>query len=172
MSGMSTSPAIGGRQPPWLVLALLALAAVILGWLGYRVAAPSLAGWYGDLVKPAIAPPAGVFAPLGAVLYLLMALAAWHIVRSGADDGAKTRALRAFWIQLALVFAWVLIFFGARDPGWAFVEILILLAALIVAVMRFAAIDRRAGLLLLPQLGWTAFATLLNFLIWKMNLKP
>lgn len=153
------------------MLGFLLVAAAAVGWIGYRVAAPALGGWYGELVKPAIALPGSVFAPAWVVLYILMALAAWTVVRSDADERDKARALRAFWIQLALSLTWSLILFGARDPGWAFVEILILLAALIIALLRFAKIDRRAGLLLLPQLGWSAYAALLNFLIWQMNLK-
>lgn len=160
------------RPPSRAVLAFLALAATAAGWVAWRVAAPALGGWYGEIVKPAIALPGIVFTPVWAVLYLLMALGAWMVISSDAEAVVKARALRAFWIQLALSFAWIVILFGARDPGWAFVEVLILLAAAVIALLRFAKIDRRAGLLLLPQLAWTTYATLLNFLIWQMNLKP
>jgi translocator protein len=160
------------RQQSRSVLAFLAVAAAAAGWVAWRVAAPALGGWYGEIVKPAIAPPGAVFAPAWAALYLLMALGAWSVFRSDAEPAAKARAFRAFWIQLALSFAWIVILFGARDPGWAFVEILILLAAVVIALLRFAKIDRLAGLLLLPQLAWTAYMTLLNFLVWQMNLKP
>lgn len=162
----------GERLQPWSVLAFLAAAALAVAWLGWRVAAPSLDRWYAEIVKPAIALPGFAFAPIWALLYLVMALAAWTVVRSGAEPAVKTRALRAFWIQLSLSLAWIVIMFGARDPGWAFVEILLLLAALIITLLRFAKIDRRAGLLLLPQLAWTSYATILSFLIWQLNLKP
>ena len=32
-----------------------------------------------------------------------------------------------------------------------------------------ALVDRRAGLLLLPYLAWVAFATSLNYELWRLN---
>ncbi|MBD3242177.1 MAG: sensory protein TspO, partial [Chitinivibrionales bacterium] len=56
-----------------------------------------------------------------------------------------------------------------RRPGWAFVEILLLVAAIIATIVLFARISKAAALLLLPYLAWTLFATVLNGSIWVTN---
>ncbi|MBM3526276.1 MAG: tryptophan-rich sensory protein [Alphaproteobacteria bacterium] len=157
------------RFPDWLVLALFVAVTLAVGFLGSRATTPAIGTWYASLTKPAITPPNAVFAPVWTALYVLMAVAAWLVWRSGPDGRAIAAAMRAFWIQLALNLAWSWIFFGARDIGWAFFEILLLIAALLVTILRFWRISPRAGMLLLPYLAWTLFATLLTLRFWQLN---
>jgi tryptophan-rich sensory protein len=72
-------------------------------------------------------------------------------------------------VQLALNAAWTPIFFGLRRPGLALAEILATLGAVAVTVALFLRERTLAGLLLLPYLAWTSFATLLNAAIWRRN---
>lgn len=156
------------RVPGWLALVLFLAATLGIGYLGSRATAPAIGGWYAGLVKPAITPPNAVFAPVWTTLYVLMAVAAWLVWR--APDGPGRRAaLRVFWIQLALNLAWSWIFFGARDIGWAFFEILLLLVALALTLWRFHAVAPRAALLLVPYAAWTGFAAVLTWQFWQLN---
>ena len=59
--------------------------------------------------------------------------------------------------------------FGLHRPGWALAEILVLLTAILATIRVFWRVDRPAGLLLLPYAAWVAFATVLNWTIWRMN---
>jgi benzodiazapine receptor len=146
---------------------LLALA----GFVGLTFLAP-LAGawsppgeWYRSLVKPAWTPPAWVFGPAWTVLYLSMAVAAWGMWRR-AGWGAPHR----WWLaQLALNAAWTPIFFGLRQPGWAFAEIVLLWLATAVTLAQFLKTVRWTGWLLAPYLAWLTFAAALNLAIWRMN---
>lgn len=54
-------------------------------------------------------------------------------------------------------------------PGAAFFEILALLAAIAATTIAFWPRSRAAGILMLPYLGWVAFASVLNFTIWRLN---
>lgn len=147
-----------------------------LGLIGW-IALPLLAGvggsmfpardYYRVLETPSWAPPSWLFGPVWTTLYVLMGVAAWLVWMT--DDSRKRSALTAFVVQLVLNFAWSWIFFGMRNPGAALVEILVLLAAIVVTAVLFWRVHRTAGVLLLPYLAWTSFATALNFSIWSLN---
>lgn len=146
---------------------LLALA----GFVGLTFLAP-LAGawlppgdWYRALAKPDWTPPSWVFGPAWTFLYLSMAVAAWGVWRK-AGWSTPTR----WWlVQLALNAAWTPVFFGLRQPGWAFAEIVLLWLAAAVTLAQFLKTVRWAGWLLVPYLAWLTFAAALNFAIWRMN---
>lgn len=148
----------------------------LAGWLALCFAAAALGGlagagpgaWYASLQKPSWNPPAWIFGPVWTVLYTLMALCAWLVWRRGGWT-AQRGPLRLFLFQLALNAAWTPLFFGLHQPGWALLDILLLLAAIAATIRAFWPIHRPAALLLLPYLAWIAFATLLNFTLWRMN---
>jgi tryptophan-rich sensory protein len=64
---------------------------------------------------------------------------------------------------------WSIIFFGMRQPGWALIEILILFVLVLLTIKWFKVVDKRAAYLLIPYACWIAFATILNFEIWRLN---
>jgi tryptophan-rich sensory protein len=74
-----------------------------------------------------------------------------------------------FAVQLALNGLWSLLFFGMQSPGWAFVEILLLWAAIATTLVAFWRVELLAGALLVPYLLWVSFAVLLNGSIWMLN---
>jgi tryptophan-rich sensory protein len=72
-------------------------------------------------------------------------------------------------VQLALNAGWTIVFFGLNALGWAIVEILVLVAAILVTTVLFWTVRPLAGVLFLPYLAWTTFATYLTIAIWYMN---
>jgi tryptophan-rich sensory protein len=98
-----------------------------------------------------------------------MAVAAWLVWRKGISMPGVTLALTLFLIQLTLNGLWSYIFFGARSIGGALVDILLLLIVLSATAWVFWRQSQAAGLLLLPYLAWVAFASALNFTIWRLN---
>jgi tryptophan-rich sensory protein len=98
----------------------------------------------------------------------MMAVAAWRVWRRGGFV-AQRRTLTPFLIQLALNAAWSPLFFGLHRPDLAFVNILLLLGAIVWTMTSFARVDRIAAGLLLPYLLWVAFATVLNGVLWRLN---
>ena len=134
-------------------------------FLGARATMDAVATWYPTLVKPNWNPPTWLFGPAWTLLYLLMAVAAWLVWRQAGWNVA----LLVFGVQLALNVAWSFCFFAQRSPLAGLVDILLLWAAIAVTLVLFWRVDRVAGWLFVPYLGWVTFATALNFSIWRLN---
>jgi len=146
-------------------------ALALVGFIGLTFLAP-LAGawaapgdWYRSLTKPSWTPPPWLFGPAWTFLYLSMAVAAWGVWRKRGWSAPN----RCWLAQLFLNAAWTPLFFGLRQPGWAFAEIMLLWLAVAVTVVQFLKTVRWAGALMVPYLAWVTFASALNFAIWRMN---
>jgi tryptophan-rich sensory protein len=127
---------------------------------------PAIATWYAQLNQPSYAPPNWVFAPVWTTLYVLMAVAAWRVWRV---VGLNSPELIAYAVQLVLNFAWSGIFFALHRLDLAFTEILVLDLAILAAMILFFRRDAWAGLLFLPYLAWTLFASFLTYGFWRLN---
>ena len=146
-------------------LALLATAAAAVAG---AIASVRAADFYQQLAQPTWAPPAAVFGPVWSVLYVLMALAAWLVVRTLGWPSARP-AIALYVAQLALNALWPWIFFQWRLGGVALAEILALWTLLLLTVLAFWRARRLAGLLMLPYLAWVSFATVLTWAVWQRN---
>ncbi len=137
-----------------------------VGAAGSLFTEPNIASWYAGLTHPDIAPPDWVFAPVWTTLYILMAYAAWRVWRT---TGLKSREMLAFGVQLGLNLAWSAIFFGLHQISFALVEIILLDLAILYTIALFWRRDRVAGVVMLPYLAWSGFATVLTHAFWKLN---
>ncbi len=162
MSREMTSRARWGGLVVFLVLCLMA------GGLGAVATTPQIDTWYRTLAKPAWNPPDRIFGPVWTTLYLMMAVSGWLVWRRGGWKAASL-PLALFVTQLLLNVAWSWIFFGLHQPGWAFLEILLLWLAIAITMAFFFRRSLAAGWLLAPYLAWVSFAAMLNFAIWQMN---
>ncbi len=138
------------RPLPRPLAALLALAPVVLAAaLGNAATTPNLAGWYANLIKPALNPPNWVFGPIWTALYLLIACAFYRILRSKPSN-ARRRAISVFLFQMALNCAWSFAFFAAHNPTLGLAVIVAMEAAIVAAIVLFHPIDKTAARLLWP----------------------
>lgn len=147
-------------------LALSIAVPVGLGALsGYATRGETQGEWYTSLKKPSWQPPKWVFGPVWTTLYILMGVAFWRVWRAGAP----TLPVALYAVQLVLNVAWSFVFFKQHNLTLALANILALVAAIIATVAAFYDTDRTAGLLLLPYLAWTAFATGLTARLYSLN---
>ena len=167
MTTPSQVPARGVARDAAGLVVFLALSLVVAA-VGGAVTATSVGGWYASLAKPSFNPPNGIFGPVWTLLYVLMGVAAWRVWRKFSLVGARG-PLGLWGLQLALNLGWSVLFFGLRQIGPALAEILVLLAAVLATALSFRRLDRLAGLLLVPYCAWVAFASVLNFAIWRLN---
>ena len=123
--------------------------------------------WYQTLNKPVLNPPAWVFGPVWAGLYLLMGIALYLIWQSNSKD--KKRALWFFTIQLVLNAVWSPVFFGAHSIGSALVIIVLMWMAIVMTIFIFSKVSKPAAALLVPYILWVSFATYLNLALWWLN---
>ena len=124
--------------------------------------------FYGQLARPAWAPPGWLFGPVWSLLYLSMGVAAWLAWRERGLRGMGS-ALPLFLAQLAVNALWSWLFFAWRQGALAFADVLLLLALIAATVLAFWRIRPLAGALLLPYLAWVGFASALNLAAWRMN---
>jgi tryptophan-rich sensory protein len=89
--------------------------------------------------------------------------------RARHDKPAATPALQLFSIQLILNLLWSFLFFRWESPRAAFIEILLLNVAIVLAILAAWRVSKTAAILLAPYLCWTLFAALLNGAIWHLN---
>ena len=129
----------------------------------------SVTTWYPTLTKPSFTPPGWLFAPVWALLYAMMGIAAFLVWKRRTEDTASQKALVLFGVQLLLNGAWSFAFFGARSPVFGLVVITALWGVLVWTTVRFVRIRRGAGALLLPYLAWVTYAWALNAGIWLLN---
>ncbi|WP_372591126.1 TspO/MBR family protein [Guyparkeria sp.] len=124
--------------------------------------------WYRSLAKPAWTPPNRVFPIAWAILYLLMAVAAWRVFE--AEDSAwRTAGLVLYAVHLLFNAAWSWLFFGRHRIAAALIDILVLWALLTLVILVFAQSSLLAALLLVPYWAWVAFAAMLNARILRLN---
>ena len=124
--------------------------------------------WYESLVKPSWNPPGFVFGPVWTVLYILMGIAAWLFWKKEGFSAAKL-ALSLFIGQLLLNALWSYLFFGLRQPMWAFLEIILLWIFIMLTMISFWRVRPAAGVLFIPYLCWVGFALVLNLQLWRLN---
>jgi tryptophan-rich sensory protein len=125
--------------------------------------------WYHGLNKPTWQPPDWLFGPAWATIFAFVtggAILAWN---AAPDHGAHVTLLVLFAVNGVLNIAWSFLFFKRRRPDWALIEVVPLwlsIAALAICLGRITPI---AGWLMLPYLGWVAFAAFLNLTIVRLN---
>lgn len=124
--------------------------------------------FYGQLVRPDWAPPAGVFGPIWSALYLMMAIAAWQVWRVGDSHTARS-SLVLYLVQLAVNALWSWLFFGWHLGAWAFIDVVLLWWLILATLIGFWRTSAVAALLLLPYLSWVSVALALNYEVWQLN---
>ena len=152
----------------WLGLIISLVVCFAAAGIGGAVTTPQIGNWYATLVKPSWNPPDWVFGPVWSILYCCMAVAAWLIWRQGGFAAAKV-PLILFGAQLFLNVLWSCLFFGLRSPGVAFFDVILLWVAIAATLVAFRQRSTAAGILFAPYLTWVSFASVLNFVIWRLN---
>lgn len=140
-----------------------------IGAVGSYFTIPEISGWYQTINKPSWNPPNWIFGPVWTTLYVLMGIALYLVWKTPNSIGNKTIAVSLFIIQLGLNFLWSVIFFSLHQPGWAFVEIILLWIFILLTIFSFSPINKISAWLLVPYICWVSFAMILNHAIWQLN---
>jgi benzodiazapine receptor len=156
---------VNGDLEMLIIFVVLCLAS---GGIGSIFTASSVKTWYPTLKKPTWTPPRWIFGPVWTTLYILMAVAAWLVLRTAGWHAAQA-AMIVFFGQLFLNTIWSILFFGLKNPGAAFSEIVLLWLAILATIVLFFQQRALGGWLMLPYLGWVTYAAALNFTIWRLN---
>lgn len=124
---------------------------------------------YFFLNKPPLSPPGWVFPVVWTILYILMGMASYMVIKSGADSSLISKAMIFYGIQLILNFIWSILFFKYSFYLLAFAELIAMMAAIIASTIMFFKTNRTAGLLMTPYILWTTFAAYLNLAVYNLS---
>ncbi|MDX2016575.1 MAG: TspO/MBR family protein [Planctomycetota bacterium] len=161
-------PAHHVGQLLWLLYAIVQCFAA--AWIGNLLSGSEPGPWYASIDKPSWTPPGGVIGAVWTVLYTLMGVSLWLLLRAAREPARHTRpALVAFGVQWFFNAIWSGLFFGLRSPGLALIWIVLLLASILVTIAAARPVSRAAAWLLVPYAAWVAFATVLNATLWWLN---
>ena len=148
------------------VLAICILIPILIGGLSSLLSG-SGRGFYESVETPWFAPPGIVFPIVWTILFVLMGISCYIVYEDGYEENKQ--ALVVYGIQLALNFAWSIIFFKYRAFLFAFIWLILLWIAIVVMIAKFYKINRCAAYLQIPYLLWVTFAGVLNFAIYQLN---
>ena len=121
---------------------------------------------YNSLQKPPFAPPSIVFPIVWTILYVLMGVS-YGILKS--NDLVDSDINRIYYLQLFFNFLWPIAFFVLKWRLFSALWIVVLAVLIMVMIARFYNKKPVAGLLQIPYLLWTVFATYLNIGVYLLN---
>lgn len=124
--------------------------------------------WYNTLNKSPLTPPSWVFGPAWTVLYVMIGLSFFFILREG-NLSSKIPQISVFVFQLTLNLMWSKLFFGMHLIKASLVDIIVLWISIILTIILFWQISHTAAFLLIPYLLWVSFASYLNYQIFRLN---
>ena len=121
---------------------------------------------YNSLQKPPFAPPSILFPIIWTTLYILMGVSYGRLKSKELTD---EKIDMIYYLQLVINLLWPIFFFVLKWRLFAFFWILLLDATVIIMIMRFYKKDKIAGLLQIPYILWSLFATYLNLGVYLLN---
>lgn len=121
---------------------------------------------YDSLIKPFLAPPSIVFPIMWTILYILMGIS-YGILKSKNLLNSEIKWI--YYLQLFVNAMWPIIFFIWKWRFFAFLWIILLDVLVIILIIKFYQKNKISGLLQIPYLLWTLFASYLNLSIYLLN---
>lgn len=121
---------------------------------------------YDTLQKPAFSPPSMLFPIMWSILYILMGIS-YGILKDKELLDEKTSTI--YYVQLFVNALWSIIFFTLKLRLFAFIWIILLDILVILMIIDFYKKDKFAGVLQIPYLLWSLFASYLSLFIYLLN---
>jgi len=125
--------------------------------------------WYEALNKPSWQPPSWAFGVVWTALFILFAISLILIWSARPHTSLHYVIIAAAVLNGFLNVFWSYLFFGNKIIFLAIYDALALCLSVIFLMAAAWPINRLAGLLLLPYALWTAFATFLTAVIYRLN---
>ncbi|KIM97756.1 hypothetical protein OIDMADRAFT_20227 [Oidiodendron maius Zn] len=167
-----TLPAAVFANPAASILLPIGLGTAV----GFSVRPTQSQKTYMALKQPPYRPPPQVFGPTWTVLYGLMGYSAYRAYSTGMSPLASTEkhlwtkhGATLYTIQLGLNLLWMPLFFVAKRPVEATIDIVALTGVTGYLTYLWGKVDPIAGWALAPYLGWLGFATYLSAGVGYLN---
>lgn len=122
---------------------------------------------YKEIVKPKFSPPSIIFPIVWSILYILMSISLYLVLKSSNTN--QKSSLKIYIFQLLVNSTWTLIFFGFKNYLLGIIWIILLIVLVITMTMNFYYKNKISSLLQIPYLLWLFIALYLNFSIYLLN---
>ena len=121
---------------------------------------------YNTLQKPVLSPPSVAFPIVWTILYILMGIS-YGILQSKQLVDKDIKII--YYFQLVVNALWSIFFFILKWRLFSFLWIILLDVLVIIMIKKFFDKNKTAGLLQIPYIIWTLFASYLNLGVYLLN---
>lgn len=125
--------------------------------------------WYQQLIKPSWAPPSFLFGPVWTVLYILIAISFGKVFLMAFQKQIPMIVILPFVLNIIFNVAFTPLQFGLKNNLLASLDILLVLATIIWAMVAIFPHTRWIAYIQIPYLLWVSFATVLQITITFLN---
>lgn len=125
--------------------------------------------WYRSLKKPDWAPPETLFGQVWSILYVIIIGVNIYVLTLVVSGKIDWKVGLPFWINLVLNIIYTPIQFGLKNNYLALVDIVLVLATIVWAMIALWPTSKLASGLYAPYLIWVAIATVLQISITWLN---
>ncbi len=147
---------------------LLILSVLSIGLISYisgQFTKTSVGTWYTTLKKSSLTPPDITFPIVWSILYLMIALSLWQLLKKYKQKKISQLPLIFFGIQMICNFLWSPLFFALQSPFLGLIDIIPLWFFIALTIITSYKNAKGASLLLIPYFLWVSFAVYLNAVI-------
>jgi tryptophan-rich sensory protein len=125
--------------------------------------------WYSTIIRPDWAPPSWLFGPVWTVLYTLIAISFVSVFYKIYTKEIPAIVALPFALNLIFNFAFTPIQFGLQNNLLASIDIILVLATLVWAIIAIWPYTKWVAIINIPYLLWVTFATVLQLTITYLN---
>lgn len=126
--------------------------------------------WYQSLLKPAWAPPSWLFGPVWTILYIIIVFSFGSVLYKAVSKKISWIIALPFGLNIFFNLIFSPIQFTLQNNILAAIDILLVLATLIWAMVAIWPKMRWVALVNIPYLLWVCFATILQLTVTYINL--
>lgn len=151
-----------------LLLIISVFSCLLIGALGGIATTSEINDWYVTLAKPSFNPPNYLFGPVWTILYALMGVS-FYLILKAEKSLNKRKAILVFCVQLFLNFCWSFLFFKFHLICLALIEIICIWISILAMIFIFNKVNKISSYLQITYLLWVSFAAFLNASIFYLN---
>lgn len=121
---------------------------------------------YDIINKPPLSPPNIIFPIIWSILYILMGIS-YGILKVKDKIDKETNMI--YYTQLLVNLTWPIVFFVFKWRFISIIWIILLLVLIVYMTIKFYKKNKGAGILQIPYILWTIFATYLTIGVYFLN---
>ena len=137
----------------------------ILGFIFGLISRPSS---FSGVAQPVFVPPSWVFIVVWIVLYTILGISFYLILRS-KDSRDRKWSIGLYFVNLVFNYLWVVWFFNLKLFLFSYIWLIVLIGITIVMIYFFYRVNKWAGIINVPYLVWIVFASIINIFVFYLN---